>query len=187
MKMATRFFVWPFFVYLCNTMRNTSEQLALTKDGLQHPVLNAFFAKHKTESLPHEPLFMQEQWPGMNSPREMQPVYDNQWLKLAIADKAMVLFIAKKFAAVLRACTSDEGMEYIVEQNRVYNDDNVCASHDLCDANVAMMEAIERCGLGVQRLDEPFVGENGDAMPYYELMLRAWNVAKKNDFFVSSK
>ena len=55
--------------------------------------------------------------------------------------------IARSFCEVIRKhLTPDEIKEAIV-RNRAQTDPNVCHTHDFCDANMAMEEAVENSGL----------------------------------------
>jgi hypothetical protein len=60
-----------------------------------------------------------------------------------------VATVAAMFSTVLREWLTAEQMTVVVERNTEYENvtHGICASHDFCDANMAMAEAFHRLGL----------------------------------------
>lgn len=83
------------------------------------------------------------------------------------------LSLANTFSTVLRQWLTAEQMRQVVERNRATGNEALCASHDFCDANMAMHEAFETV-LG----HEPD-GESGEDA---ELWNTAWTAAKRANF-----
>lgn len=76
------------------------------------------------------------------------------------------LQIAEKFAAILREWLTPDEWAEMLERNKGYSPE-ICASHDFCDANMAMLEAMQANGL------EP-LPDNG---PMPDDMAALWNQA----------
>ena len=87
--------------------------------------------------------------------------------------------VARKFAEVLRSWLSPEEIAQVIALNKAEPSDNaVCHSHDYCDANMAMIEALE-----LEALD--FGGLETNPPEYdaaIELWNEAWTLAKNADF-----
>jgi hypothetical protein len=74
-----------------------------------------------------------------------------------------VASLAQKFDAVLREwLTADEYSE-VIRRNRTEEYRGACATHDFCDANVAMMEAMLAFGV------------NADSKGGHQLFTAAWD------------
>lgn len=85
--------------------------------------------------------------------------------------------VANTFIAVLKAWLTSEEMELIREKMKNSNDPSVCYTHDYCDANMAMDQALELHGLKVDIQKDAHV----------DLMNNAWSLAYKNKFeFITS-
>lgn len=89
--------------------------------------------------------------------------------QLVTVDHYKVL-VAKAFSKLLAEDLGEETMRQVVERNRTPEYRDVCASHDFCDANEVMTEAMEAHGL------DPF--KNVD------LWSAAWDEAKQNEFYL---
>lgn len=84
--------------------------------------------------------------------------------------------LANKFSMILRSWLSEEEMQEVIKRNKSETNRSVCHSHDFCDANMAMQEALESFGLTVSAdSDEDAALWNG-----------AWNLAQKSDFTLGS-
>lgn len=82
--------------------------------------------------------------------------------------------IARKFREIVSADLS-EHLEEIDRINRERNDDT-CATHDYCDANMLMLDAFEL-------IHEPFFGEDGHSSEaHMRLWGEAWGIAKRTGF-----
>ena len=87
--------------------------------------------------------------------------------------------LAKCFSAVLRQWLTDSETSRINAANAASGYDAlVCASHDYCDANMAMLEAVSNAtGIPVDDIDV----DVSDAR-FCELLNEAWAIAKRADF-----
>lgn len=75
--------------------------------------------------------------------------------------------LAKTFAQILREWLGLEALEIIDIRNHENNDDS-CVSHEYCDPNEAMIEALEKHGLEYSQEDE-IVRLTNDAWTYGKL------------------
>ncbi|WP_431798061.1 hypothetical protein SGO26_30200 (plasmid) [Cupriavidus metallidurans] len=91
---------------------------------------------------------------------------------------AAVELLAEKFASNLRAWLSPEEMAAVNERNRLDNDPMICHSHDFCDANMAMHNAVVEL-----RINSEDVPSWSDEM--VALLNAAWEVARRNNFYVA--
>ena len=79
---------------------------------------------------------------------------------------------AKRFAGLLRIELGAAQFAEVKRLNGVQADKSICHSHDFCDANVAMADAIrEICGVDGRRLDL----RDADAQEFWN---DAWREAK---------
>lgn len=98
------------------------------------------------------------------------------WIFEHIADKikkkVSIPMLAAKFSTILSSWLSEEEMQEVVKRNQAETDRSVCHSHDFCDANMAMQEAVESFGLTI----------NADSDADAALWNAAWDLAKKSNF-----
>ena len=85
--------------------------------------------------------------------------------------------LAATFAAIIREWAGDD-LPTIVERNKTYPA-SVCATHDFFDANDAMIEAFDRCGLPTDSL--------ADDEDSCRLWGAAWTLAKNSEFTLSEE
>ena len=85
--------------------------------------------------------------------------------------------LARAFSGVLQEWLSWEEMQMVLARNEMAAYRGCCASHDFCDANMAMNEAFRRLGI-------PF--EFGNDL-HDTLWSAAWHLAKQNKFFINQK
>ena len=85
--------------------------------------------------------------------------------------------LARSFAKVLQEWLTWEEMQIVITRNELSSYRGCCASHDFCDANMAMDEAFRRLGT-------PF--EFGNNL-HDTLWNAAWHIAKQNKFFINQK
>ena len=87
--------------------------------------------------------------------------------------------LAKCFSAVLRQWLTDSEISRINVANAANGYDAlVCASHDYCDANMAMLEAVSNAtGIGVDDIDVDI-----SDVRFCGLLNQAWAIAKRADF-----
>jgi len=83
--------------------------------------------------------------------------------------------LARAFSSVLKEWISDDQMKKVNELNQTQEYIDCCASHNYCDANEAMAEALEALNV-----DHPDL--NNDGMR--NLWNEAWTIAKQNQFYV---
>jgi len=89
--------------------------------------------------------------------------------------------LAKSFSVVLSQWLADSEISRINAANATSGYDAlVCASHDYCDANMAMLEAVSNAtGIPVDDIEVDI----SDAR-FCELLSEAWAIAKRADFDV---
>ena len=88
--------------------------------------------------------------------------------------------LAEVFSKVVREHLADH-LEEIRHRNRASiatGDRNVCATHDFCDANMLMHEALCRC-YGVKDFPASNISESETLT---RLWNEAWDIAKRNEF-----
>lgn len=80
---------------------------------------------------------------------------------------------ANTFSLVLRQWLTKEQMIEVVKRNRETDNEALCASHDFCDANMAMLEAFTAANG-----HEPSAESDEDTRLWNE----AWEMAKAANF-----
>lgn len=85
--------------------------------------------------------------------------------------------LAKDFASVIAAWLTAEQRKEVVQANAAEADKRICHSHDYCDANQAMIDALEMQGAEFDAQDE----EQGAAID------AAWNLAKGAGFWFEER
>lgn len=80
--------------------------------------------------------------------------------------------LAAAFAAILKEWASPEEWVTMRRANAGYSDPTICASHDFCDANMAMDEAFDKLGIAAP-------GDEGceDGTSEHEAACALWNAA----------
>jgi hypothetical protein len=88
--------------------------------------------------------------------------------------------VALEFSNVLGAWLGPKKMREVVQLNAQEDNPNICHSHDFCDANMAMDEAMKKLGV------EPMIPTDEEGMPQEicDLWNRAWAMAKANKFYI---
>lgn len=82
--------------------------------------------------------------------------------------------VARAFADVLRQWLTPDEWAEMHRRNATYQSTGACASHDFCDANMAMLEAFKACGV-------PFETDaNGPTPATARTWSRAWNIAARD-------
>ena len=86
--------------------------------------------------------------------------------------------VASKFGETLREWLTKTEMKLVVKRNAEEDDPRICHSHDFCDANMAMFEAVKAV------MGPDAFPQEGD--PDGEVVMQVWNEAwaeaKKNSF-----
>lgn len=87
--------------------------------------------------------------------------------------------LANEFVIVIREWLTPEQLAEIDKRNATddYKETGCCATHDFCDANQAMIDALERFNVALDIQDEA----------QRVLIDDAWQIAKRDGFSVSSK
>jgi hypothetical protein len=86
--------------------------------------------------------------------------------------------LAHEFSRILRDWLTEDEIEQVIERNAEFDDPAVCASHDFCDANMAMYEAFENI------MGHPIdTRKKADASVWD----KAWNMAKASNFAVGPR
>lgn len=83
--------------------------------------------------------------------------------------------LARKFAEILKGWLTAEQQTAVIETNKGpdYVSGKLCATHDYCDPNQAMIDALEAFGI---ELDVQSDEQNA-------LISDAWTIAKRNGFW----
>jgi hypothetical protein len=87
--------------------------------------------------------------------------------------------LADMFGTVLREWLTQGQLMEVRRRNNAYGvEADVCASHEFCDANMAMADAFELA------LGRPLLPEDRDGMAPddVDLVNEAWKIAKRNGF-----
>ena len=76
----------------------------------------------------------------------------------------------------------------VIEDNKKETSDDVCHSHDTCDANMVMLDAFNDVGIDLENDYVEFPGEGlvdtkSDSAILINIWNKAWGEAKKNDFY----
>jgi hypothetical protein len=93
----------------------------------------------------------------------------------AAAHAGVIKFCAKRFAEVLADWLTPAEQAAVIERNTKQMDPLVCHSHDFCDANMAMLDALQSIGV---------IGETFSSLPEEAMILwcAAWDEAKRSGF-----
>lgn len=86
--------------------------------------------------------------------------------------------VATEFSKVLRTWLTPAEMSEVVRRNSEQKDPNICHSHDFCDANMAMDEALRNL-----RVDMDAEGALQDDN-LIDLWNASWGLAKSREFLV---
>lgn len=81
--------------------------------------------------------------------------------------------ISEEFSNILNEWLSEAEMEIVIERNKTPDYKGMCATHDFCDPNEAMIQAFEKV-MGV--VPEP----TNEA--HSEIINEAWDIAKEQEF-----
>ena len=85
--------------------------------------------------------------------------------------------LAIEFGRVLHSWLDVQEMVEIINRNREQRDDNICHTHDFCDANMAMEEAFQNV-----------LGRGAVVASWEDNLLwnESWSLAKRYNFFSNS-
>jgi hypothetical protein len=101
---------------------------------------------------------------------------------VAIRDNPKIPLLARVFSRVLQEWLMPAEMNQAIARNETAEYKGACATHDFCDANMAMHEAFENLGLkGIS----DFETDSPEQVAAMALWNKAWDYAKANRFFVS--
>ncbi len=87
--------------------------------------------------------------------------------------KVTPIQLANEFSSVLKTWLTAEEMKLVIEKNSTPEYNDCCASHDYCDANMAMDEAFTKL-TGKET--------NPQSDTQRSLWNNAWTIAKENKF-----
>ena len=103
--------------------------------------------------------------------------------------------LAREFSATLREWLRPDELAEVVERNRAETDSYICHSHDFCDPNMAMLEAMEAVvGISANEVAEEALVwvlmvkegneaiQNAETAPLMTAWNEAWEIAKRNEF-----
>lgn len=94
--------------------------------------------------------------------------------------------VSAAFIGVLREWLTPHQLEEVRLRNVLLATNpgmkDCCATHDFCDANMAMEEAFQRCGLspldtGIPDAENPLMSPEA-----VDVWTKVWDLAKKNQF-----
>ena len=80
--------------------------------------------------------------------------------------------LAFTFKEVLRRWLTPARLQVVDDRNKAETDPRICHSHDLCDSNQAMIDALGKYGIEF----------NGQDDQQHNLINAAWDIAKKEGF-----
>lgn len=90
--------------------------------------------------------------------------------------------LAEEFAARLFVSIGAKDFDEVIRRNKEHAYDRACASHDFCDANMVMLDAVQALAPEVD-VDDILQGDEWNS-----LWNEAWDIAKASGFsdFLSS-
>lgn len=100
--------------------------------------------------------------------------------------------LAREFAAIIRYWLTPTELAKVNADNRAAGySSSTCATHDYCDANQAMIDAMEKLGIewifAPEDDDPEFDAKLAAKDEQGQLMDAAWDMAKKNDFWAGGE
>jgi aminoglycoside phosphotransferase (APT) family kinase protein len=102
-------------------------------------------------------------------------VEKNNWRRIMFGDET-ILAVSKEFQRILKEWMTPEEWQQMIALNLKEKSQFICHSHDFCDANVAMLQAV----INVLDLE---VDSHGDPIEdidkLFNLMGDAWNLFSK--------
>jgi hypothetical protein len=90
--------------------------------------------------------------------------------------------LAKSFGGRLANRIGDENMKLVITINKDISD-GCCASHNYCDANMVMYEAMSEDF----EIAFDIGGETAESESQIKLWNEAWNLARGNDFYFNKE
>jgi hypothetical protein len=92
--------------------------------------------------------------------------------------------VAKMFADILVSQIGPKDMAKVNERNKAYADRDCCASHEFCDANMYMLEAIE---IVTKKTDDEIIEAlRREDLEILGLWRDAWDEAIKSKFWLKT-
>jgi len=110
-------------------------------------------------------------------------------VKAMAKDQAKVEKLARLFAEEMKSTVKPADFKKAIELNKKEPDD-VCRTHDFCDANMVMDAAFKKFGIDLEDYSFPGRGMTGDdnvEKALIELWNAAWKTAKSNHFYQDDK
>jgi len=98
------------------------------------------------------------------------------------------LQIAKEFSKELISEIGMDNIKEVIDQNTDPENDGFCASHNYCDPNPIMLDALKKvlADHGDENAKSPDF-EIDDSEIYLQTWNKAWDIADENDFFIPKK
>lgn len=90
--------------------------------------------------------------------------------------------LARAFSETLKTALSDYQISEVIRRNRITADKSVCHSHDYCDANMIMLNALKTCGIDVENNEDAWAWVF-DSPEGNDTLNKAWDIAKANEFY----
>jgi hypothetical protein len=86
--------------------------------------------------------------------------------------------VAREFSRILREWLTPEEMNVVLAENEHETNSGICHTHDYCDANEAMLEAIKKItGRNADQVLDDLANDN--------IWSDAWVLAEKNSFWAA--
>ena len=98
-----------------------------------------------------------------------------------MTDTQQIERVAKRFAAILGQWLTMEELSIAVYRNEHKYAKDICASHDFCDANMAMEQAFLDLDI-TSPIDFP--SDSTERIAAFDLWNAAWDMAKENNFYI---
>src|SRR3989304_4399232 len=73
-------------------------------------------------------------------------------------DKKKIEAVAREFSRLLLAEIGNKKFREVVKRNKLEKDKGICHSHDFCDANMVMQDALKIIGMNLERFLHDHVG-----------------------------
>lgn len=115
-------------------------------------------------------------------------ILDKAGLTKFLNSPSEITELAKAFSKNLLKEIGAEKLKTVIEDNKKETSDDVCHSHDMCDANMVMLDAFNDVGIDLENDYVEFPGEGlvdtkSDSAILINIWNKAWGEAKKNDFY----
>ena len=93
--------------------------------------------------------------------------------------------LAKAFSKQMRATLTADQLRDVNERNALSTSEHACESHDYCDSNQVMLDALEILGIDVE--NDPAAWDMVFSDEGMGLLNKAWNIAKAAGFAMTEE